>query len=343
MKRYMESRFYNSNRLLSHNSLFNAIISARGDGKTYDFKMKCIKRYLKTGEQFIYLRRYKTEFKKIDKFFNDIAHVFPDYEFRVDSGNFYMRKNGEKKWKPEHIIGGYIALSTQVTLKSVPYPKVTWIGYDEFIISKKGHYRYLPDEVENFLEMYSTIARDRDVKVLFMANSVTQVNPYFLYFDIELTKNKRFITKNDFTVEYYVPEAHIEHMNNTRFGKMIKDTPYGQYAIGNDFTEDIKDYIRKRSKGSECRFCILYKGTYVGIWYSYKQGTIYASRDYVKKTRFKYTLRVEDVRENHIMLKKPKENYHVAHLIDAFKNGYLYYEDIFVKDICLNILKTITF
>lgn len=337
------SRFYNSNRLLSHDSLFNAIVSSRGDGKTYDAKTKGINRFLKRKEQFLYIRRYDTETKKIKKFFDDVVMKYPDYEFKVDGGNFFMRHKNEKKWKPEHILGGYLILSKQMTVKSVPYPNVTWIIFDEFIISKKGVYRYLPDEVENFLELYSTISRDRDVKVLFLGNSITQVNPYFLYFDIRLVKGKRFVTKNDFTVEYYVPEEHIEHMENTRFGKMIKDTPYGRYAIRNEFVEDIDDYIKKRSKGCECRFCVLYKGTYIGFWYAYNKGVIYASKDYVKQTRFKYTLRMEDVRENHIMVRKPKENFHLAYVIEAFKNGFLCYEDIFIKDLCIQMLKGFVF
>lgn len=58
------------------------------------------------------------------------------------------------------------------------------IIFDEFIIDK-GVYKYLPNEVEYFLDLYETISRLRDVKDLFLC-TITQTNPYFIYFDIEL-------------------------------------------------------------------------------------------------------------------------------------------------------------
>lgn len=337
------SRYYDSSLLLSRNSLFNAIISARSDGKTYDFKKKCIKRFLKKGEQFIYVRRFKTELKKIDKFFDDIKIEFPDYDFKVDSGNFYIKKNDVKKWNKNHICGGYLCLSTQLTVKSVSYPKVTWIGFDEFIISTKGYYRYLEDEVTSFLELYSTIARLRDVKVMFMANSISSINPYFLYFNIKLEKNKRFITKNDFTVEYHVPEEHKEAVKKTRFGKMISGTDYGKYAIDNEFAEDIVDFIEKIPKNSECRFTIYYKGKHYGVFYNYTYGNIYISNKYNSNSKFIYVLRVEDIRDGYLMVHKPKDNPYFKHLSNCFKENRVRFENLYIKDIMFEIFRKIIF
>ena len=72
-----EVEFYDYNRIKSYNALFNFILSPRGNGKTYGAKKFVIKRFLKYGEQFIYVRRYKTEFKKLKLFFDDIRNEFP--------------------------------------------------------------------------------------------------------------------------------------------------------------------------------------------------------------------------------------------------------------------------
>ena len=53
--------FYSYDRIRSYNAIWNFIISNRGGGKTYGFKMMGIKNFLKNGKQFIYVRRYKTE------------------------------------------------------------------------------------------------------------------------------------------------------------------------------------------------------------------------------------------------------------------------------------------
>lgn len=112
------SIYYNYDRVFSYNSLLNIIIGERGVGKSYGLKKHCIKNFLKTGHQFIYLRRYETEIKKLmkrDKFFEDIKN---DEELKhLDlkcSGNTFL-VNGK--------VAGYsIPLSKSSTYKSDPFP-----------------------------------------------------------------------------------------------------------------------------------------------------------------------------------------------------------------------------
>ena len=73
----------------------------------------------------------------------------------------------------------FVALSTSRQLKSNNYPTVNKIVYDEFIIDK-GRITYIKNEPEVFLDLFETVARLRDnVRAVFLANSVTVVNPYF--------------------------------------------------------------------------------------------------------------------------------------------------------------------
>ena len=48
--------FYSYDRIRSYNAKWNFIISNRGGGKTYGFKMMAIKNFLKNDKQFIYVR-----------------------------------------------------------------------------------------------------------------------------------------------------------------------------------------------------------------------------------------------------------------------------------------------
>ena len=163
--------YYSRNDLLSYNALFNFVVGERGTGKTYQFKDWAISDFIKNKNQFVYVRRYKTEFKDIGNFFDDMIKKYPEHEFSVAHGKFYIDKE---------IAGFYIPLSTSITKKSVAYPNVNKIGFDEFIL-EKSTLHYLPNEVNAFLGLYETIARDRNnVRVMFMANSVTLINPYFL-------------------------------------------------------------------------------------------------------------------------------------------------------------------
>ena len=176
--------YYSRNDLLSYNALFNFVVGERGTGKTYQFKDWAISDFIKNGNQFVYVRRYKTEFKDIGNFFDDIIKKYPNHKFSVGYGKFFIDNK---------IAGFYIPLSVAITKKSVAYPNVNKIGFDEFILEKSSLH-YLPNEVNAFLGLYETIARDRNnVRCLFMANSVTLINPYFLFFVLFFSKSKIFL------------------------------------------------------------------------------------------------------------------------------------------------------
>ena len=229
------SMYYNPDDTLSRNRLFNFVVGPRGAGKTYGAKKRAIKNFIDKGEQFVYLRRYDTEMpqSQMRNFFDDIMEEFPDHEFKADRGLFRIDKE---------IAGWYFPLSKAVMLKSVPFPHVSLIIFDEFIIGA-GAYRYLQNEVVTFLEAYSTISRDRDIPVLFLSNAVTFANPYFLYFNITLEKGQKRKLKKDIQLELVSNPAYISHAKQTRFGKLVEGTEYGSYAMDNEFLLDTESFI----------------------------------------------------------------------------------------------------
>ena len=82
--------------MLSYNAILNFIIGERGVGKTYGAKKHVVNRFIKKGEQFVYLRRYKTELKDSvgskmkPKFFNQIVDEFPDHELSNSADTMYI-------------------------------------------------------------------------------------------------------------------------------------------------------------------------------------------------------------------------------------------------------------
>ena len=105
--------YWDINRCLSYNCLFNFIVGARGVGKTYGAKRYVIKKFIQSGEQFVYVRRYKDELKKMKRFFEDIYQEFPGHEFKVSPPNFII---------DDVVAGTYMPLSpagrTNFTLRS---------------------------------------------------------------------------------------------------------------------------------------------------------------------------------------------------------------------------------
>ena len=211
-----KAMYYDPNKTLSKQRLFNFVIGARGCGKTYGAKRVAIQNFLRRGQQFVYLRRYETEMPAAEmrNFFDDIWYEFPDHEFKADRGLFRI---------DNEIAGWYFALSKATMLKSIPFPNVNLIIFDEFII-EVGVYHYLPNEVHTFLECYSTISRDRDITVLFLSNAITMTNPYFLYFKIGLEKGQTVKLTPFISLELIQNKHYEEHVKQTKFGQLIAET-----------------------------------------------------------------------------------------------------------------------
>lgn len=320
--------YYNADNTLSRNRLFNFVVGPRGAGKTYGAKKRVIKNFLKDGSQFVYLRRYETEMPsaQMKNFFDDVSVEFPDTEFRSYNGCFYINNK---------IAGWYFPLSKANMLKSIPFPRVTLIVFDEFIINT-GMVRYLTNEVVTFLECYSTISRDRDVPVLFLANSITFVNPYFIYFNLSLEKNQKVKLTKDIGLELYENTDFTEHMEQTRFGRLIKNTSYGDYAMSNDFLLDTDSFIEKLPANCKA-VSILRFGSVELCLYNSPADILYLSEKLDTTVSIKLVVKENDHDEETILA--PRNNVIMRKLAEYFSLGRVRFTTQKAKNITYDILK----
>lgn len=191
------SLYYNPDQLLTYNRVLNFTVGARGIGKTFSWKRRVIKKFLEKGEMFAYVRRYKTELKKIGTFFDDVREFFPNDSLEVKGWKFFI--NGK--------LAGYaIPLSTYQNEKSASYPEVKTIFFDEFIREATGGVGYLKNEVNSFMNLCDTIIRTRsDARIICLSNAVTVINPYFVYFKLYPDVTRRFNKFPDIMIE--IPES----------------------------------------------------------------------------------------------------------------------------------------
>ena len=120
-------------------------------GKSYGAKKYVINRYLKYGEQFLYLRRYDNEIKAIfgqnsksRDYFDDIKKDFPEHELKARNRMFYC----------DNEVFGYAKRMTEAQdLKSSTFEKVTTILIDEYAIEKNKRY-YLPNERNDYCRYF---------------------------------------------------------------------------------------------------------------------------------------------------------------------------------------------
>lgn len=322
--------FYNPHDLLTHNALFSFVIGNRGAGKTYSSKKWAIKDFLKTGAQFIYLRRYKTEFDDFKNFFADVSSEFPDVTFEVKGKLLLI--NGE--------LAGYgIALSTALTKKSVSYHLVNKIIFDEFVIDSKIIH-YLSNEVTMFLEFYETVARMRDnVRALFLSNAVSVVNPYFMYWNIKPKSNRRFTKHGHILIEFVKNQEFVDAKYKTRFGQIIKGTKYGDYAVENVYLKDNNNFVGKKTGDARFEFSIVYNEYTYGFWTDYREGKCYVSRDYDPSSLLQFAVTDSEHKPNMMLIKSANKSHLLKGAIDAYQGGWLWFEDIQIKNQSIEIFQ----
>ena len=190
-----KSNYYSLEKILSKNAQYNIIFGERSNGKTYAVLNYCLKNYFEKGEKFAIIRRYSTDVSpsKIRTFFSafslsedegkpTIVQKYSGNAFEkivTQSGYFYPAFYDEdvgRYIKSNDWCGIAMSLVDSEHYKSTSFPEVTTILFDEFITRQQ----YLQDEFVVFMNILSTIIRDRkNVKIFMCGNTVNKYNPYF--------------------------------------------------------------------------------------------------------------------------------------------------------------------
>lgn len=347
------SMFWDPRRTLTHNRLINVIVGNRGGGKTFGAKKWAIDNFIKNKEQFGYIRRYKDDLKEpMETFFDDILEYYPDYEFKTESNKFYIRlkpANEKEKWTKNDIAGYGFILSTANNKKSIAYPNITTMIFDEFLLDK-GLQMYLSNEPIKLLNLYETVARPatghKRVVLFMLANALSVTNPYFLFFDLKMPtkqdKNGKYIWKHPtrpILVEDVRNATFIDKKRNTEFGQLVAGTKYADYSIDNSFLLDDDTFIEKKAGNARYYFTFIYKDRKYGVWWALNQGRMWVSNDIDPSYPLVYSLTMSDHQPNTVFQKTYKNKGHFKTFIECFKTGNVYFETMDVKNISYEVLK----
>ena len=317
------NNFYELGNLLGRNKIMNIVIGQRGCGKTFQAKKWAVKKFIESGKEFIWVRRYKTEMKSLQSFFDDIVS-----EGYFDSHSLEVK--GKKAYIDGQVAGHFVALSVSSNQKSVPYPNVDKIIYDEFMI-EKGNIRYLPNEVETFLAFFDTVVRNRsDCRALLIGNNMSVVNPYFDYFKITIPHGTTFWCNENIAIEYTMNEAFANKRLETPFGQLIKGTNYGDFSLDNKSLRDNMNFIEPKSNSARFKYNFQYEDKYFGVWFDLRNGKIYISSQYDAYGRT-YTLTTNTHEPNKLYIKEMKQIQQIKKIKTAWGVGALYFENQQIK------------
>lgn len=330
--------FYSYDKILSYNALISIILGDRGCGKSFNAKVMMLKNFLKNGEQFIYVRRYKTELDSaLATFWDDLqAHgYFKDNVLKVKKSKMLTTFTCD-----DEICGYAVPLSTANVLKSTAFPKVKYMVFDEFILDAgAGTYRYLKQEPIMLLDLFETVFRLRDDgRLLMLGNFINFFGcPYVGYWNLDLPYNSEFRTFKDgaIVIQTIRNPEYQNAKSQTRFGRLIDGTIYGDYAIGNKSLRENTAFIGKRPSNSRFYAHLIVNGVDVGVW-SGIDGYLYISDKFDPSSSRTYACDFNDHTEQTIFLNM-RENFYLRYCLKAYKQGWLKFENQRLKGEIVNL------
>lgn len=175
------------------------IYSGRNRGKSFEVSSQLIADAFYDKRLFGYVRRNDCTSYDIEQYFADKSDFIKDMTDNVYCG--ITRQKGKLKFYNEEIdtetgevnrvigddCGYFFALSRQASFRSLQYPDVYNLIYEEVLTDGS----YLNAEPEKLMNLYSTVRRSKkDFMMWLISNTVSVVNPYSNSWGIYLARNK---------------------------------------------------------------------------------------------------------------------------------------------------------
>lgn len=224
------NKYYSLENIKKMNATYNVIFGERSNGKTYSVLLEGLKEYVNHGGQLAIVRRWKEDItgRRASDIFsainsnNEVAKLTNNKYTGITyfASKFYLC-NYDENGKPIYSLDNdcfafTFALSETEHNKSISYPNITTILFDEFITK----HVYLNDEFVLFMNTISTIVRQRtNVKIYMCGNTVNKFCPYFKEMGLTHILEMKQGTIDVYTYGNSTLKVAVEYCENTQARK----------------------------------------------------------------------------------------------------------------------------
>lgn len=198
------SKFYSLKEMdkLQHVQ-YKIIFGERSNGKSYAVNKRIIDNFFNDGGQCVIMKRFEEDMKSkiCSTVFSPLEqYILEKYDHKIKfyQGKWLLyHKDSEGKLSECLTLGYALAINTCDRLKMSQYPNVTTISFEEFMSQTAT---YLQDELNLFLNVVSTIVRNRtNVQVYLLGNAISKSSPYATALNIRLHR----MAKGEIIVKEY--------------------------------------------------------------------------------------------------------------------------------------------
>ena len=246
--------YYYPTRLFSYDPnkyWFYVCIGSRGRGKTTSAWRWVLKRFIRYGEKFVWLRLTEAPIKKasrnqgstlIPKFIQDQLNI-AGVEMR---GNvIYLRITRDGKTR-EYMAGIMDAISTFYTSKGQDMSDYTNVVFDE--INRESGERSTFDVTRAFVNQIETIARMRKMRVLMLGNTILETSEILGLFNFQPKKFGIYkLTRKHCIIEYLDDSEEFKKARkNSMAGSLLGDNPEISASFTNitaGYTDNVTKFL----------------------------------------------------------------------------------------------------
>lgn len=329
----MDNIHFTLPHLLPYQRNFNFVNGVRSIGKTYGTYYYFIKDCIENHTEFVTLCR--TQDEKKNGFLQKAVSKVVQREYAKYEEDF--KYTNDNMLLGDRIIGWCIALSEYVKIKKNAYPNIHWLLFDEYVIEENSGSRYVTgwSEPDLFLSIYHTIDREEDrVKCFCMANNISAYNPYHLHkaFRIPYTEVGQIWKSKNVLFENAPASVELqEEKSDCKFLEMIKDTTYGEMAVGGKYIYDSDELVEPVNL-SDCSplFTLYYQGARYGVWRHISNTKIYISNKFNPTYPTKIAVTLDDM-TNDTVLANRLTNGKLQYFSIRFKMGYVRFINMELK------------
>lgn len=317
------SKYYSTKKIRKEDAQYNIVLGERTNGKSYAVKSDALILAWKEKKcKFAIIRRRAEDIKNklIEDYFEDMVqdkyiHKLTGGEYdaiTVWQGVIYFSKNENGKTVKSFPIGRVFSVSTATRYKSTQYPDIDEIIYEEFITDEL----YLKDEVKIFMNLVSTIARDRKVKVWLIGNNINVVCPFFNEWSLHNIPNMpqgQIDIYNFSDVENNTVKIAVEYCGNAEkkksgmfFGNIGKNIDKGEWQTHEHphLIGELKDYEKIYALSLEHSFLyfnidLLIKDGFATIY-------VYPTKQYKMRKRLLTENYIDDIMNSRCLNKSNK-------------------------------------
>lgn len=342
-----EKQFYNASKILSLKDLDNLeptiflITSNRCAGKTTYFLKKFLEDFKKTGEKFILIYRYSYELNACENIFSDVLSIYPQFGQDMESTS-YARGLFYELFLDKKSCGFAVSMSNPDSLKkySPVFKDCTQALLDEFQVENG---KYLQRETDKLQSLLVTVSRGggkqyKEVKLYLLSNMVTIMNPYYITFGIHkrLRENTKFLRGHGWVAEFNINESARKGLAESAIARAFQNSDYMNMSSESVYLYDSKAFVKNVKGRNRYLFSIRHDNRLYGVREFFDENLLVVSKKVDKNCQNIMTFQTKDHDTSTLLV--DRYSFYVKLMKDAFKRGYLRFDDVETKNVVFDIL-----